>query len=291
MRQVFSRALKEFRSTPGTYVAATLVIALGLTVFSFFGLIYFNLIHFTEQIARELVLNVYLEPKTDSVIVQRLINEIEKNPMVAQVSFVPSDKVLEELSRLFEDQELVKDIKPDFLPPVLLVSFKDPFLALNKLKDFSEYLSQKKAVLKVQFAQSWLVRLANIKKFLEIFSLSGLILVGLATVFVISLVVRLSLAQREKELEILSLVGATPGFIQNPLIFLAAIQGLLASAMSLALVYFLKTYLDRAIKGFFPGFTGTLIFWDKLQLFSLALGVVLLCVIASYGASRRYLRY
>ncbi|OAG28425.1 cell division protein FtsX [Thermodesulfatator autotrophicus] len=291
MRKLFSRAAKEFRTTPGTYIAATLIIALGLTVFSFFGLMYFNLIHFTEQIARELVLNVYLAPKTDPVITQKLINEIEKNQLVAQVSFVPSTKVLEELKHLFEDQELVKDIKPDFLPPVLLVSFKDPFLALNKLKDFSEYLSQKKGVLKVQFAQSWLVKLANIKKFLEIFSVSGLFLVGLATIFVISLVVRLSLAQRQKELEVLSLVGATPGFIQNPLIFLSGLQGLLASGISLTLVYFLKTYLDKAIKGFFPGFTGSLLFWEKWQLISLTLGVVLLCVTASYGASRRYLRY
>jgi len=291
VKKLLSRTIKEFRAAAFAYLASTLVIALGLTVFSFFGLIYFNLVHFTEEVAKELVLNVYLKPETNFTAAQNLIFQLEKNPLVAKVSFVPPEKVLEDLKQLFEEKELLSGVEAKFLPPVLLVSFKDPFEAAGKLKALSAEIAQNPVVLKVQFAKSWLMRLANIKRFLEIFSLSGLLLVGLATCFVIGLVVSFSLAQRERELEILSLVGATPGFIQGPVILIAAIEGLLASAFATGLVYTLKIYLEDAIKGFFPGFSGKLLFWNEIHLTIITIGVIALCMAGSYWASRRYLRY
>ncbi|NPA49799.1 MAG: hypothetical protein GXO20_07430, partial [Thermodesulfobacteria bacterium] len=47
----WKRIYSEFQVAAWAYVAATLVIALGLAVFSFFGLIYFNLNHFTQKVA------------------------------------------------------------------------------------------------------------------------------------------------------------------------------------------------------------------------------------------------
>ncbi len=285
------RTWQEFRNAPWAYLTATLVIALGLAVFSFFGLVYFNLVHFTEQVAQELVLNVYLNPGSTKEEAQAVIAELEAYPLVAKVSYLSAEEVLKDLEKLFEEKDLLAGVSLEFLPPVLLVSFKDPFRASQHLKKLSAKIAALPGVYKVQFAKSWLVRLANLKRFLEIMSLAGLALIGLATCFIIALVVRLSLSQRQKELEVLSLVGATPGFIQGPIIVMAALEGAVASFMALCLVYFLKFYLDGVLRDFFPNATGALLFWGRTELIILIAGVILLCVTGSYWASRRYLRY
>ena len=287
----WKRIYSEFQVAAWAYVAATLVIALGLAVFSFFGLIYFNLNHFTQKVAQELALNIYLEPKTTLEKAQKLIAEIKKEPLVAKVTYLPPEEVLEDLKEVFEEKDLLEGISTDFLPPVLVVSFKDPFKAGNLLEKLSARLASFPGVFKVQFARSWLARLANLKRFLEIISLWGLFLVGVATCFIIGLVVRFSLSQRREELEVLSLVGATPGFIQGPILTIAAFQGFFASVVAFFLVYVLKIYLDRALQGFFPGLSGGLVFWNAKQLAILISGVIFLCVTGSYWASRRYLRY
>ncbi len=285
------RTWQEFRTAPWAYLTATLVIALGLAVFSFFGLVYFNLVHFTEQVAQELVLNVYLNPGSTKEEARAVIEELEAYPLVAKVSYLSAEEVLKDLEKLFEEKDLLAGVSPEFLPPVLLVSFKDPFRASQHLKKLSAKIAALPGVYKVQFAKSWLVRLANLKRFLEIMSLAGLVLIGLATCFIIALVVRLSLSQRQKELEVLSLVGATPGFIQGPIVVMAALEGAVASFLALCLVYLLKFYLDGVLRDFFPTATGALLFWGRTELIILIAGVILLCVTGSYWASRRYLRY
>ncbi len=285
------RTWQEFRTAPWAYLTATLVIALGLAVFSFFGLVYFNLVHFTEQVAQELVLNVYLNPVSTKEEARAVIEELEAYPLVAKVSYLSAEEVLKDLEKLFEEKDLLAGVSPEFLPPVLLVSFKDPFRASQHLKKLSAKIAALPGVYKVQFAKSWLVRLANLKRFLEIMSLAGLVLIGLATCFIIALVVRLSLSQRQKELEVLSLVGATPGFIQGPIVVMAALEGAVASFLALCLVYLLKFYLDGVLRDFFPTATGALLFWGRTELIILIAGVILLCVTGSYWASRRYLRY
>ena len=289
--RLLKRSFQEFRSAAWAYAISTLVIALGIAVFSFFGLIYFNLVHFTERVARELVLNVYLKPGLTEAKASFIIQELKNQPLVAKVTYLSPREVLKDLERLFQEKELLAGVSPDFLPPVLVVSFRDPFAAGKTLEEISARLSSLPGVYKVQFANSWLARLAKLKRFLEVLSLSGLLLIGLATCFIIGLVVRFSLSERQQELEVLSLVGATPRFIQGPIVVLALGQGLLASGLALLLVYFLKVYLDKALKGFFPGFTGELVFWGGSEIVILSLGVVLLCVTGSYLASRRYLRY
>ncbi len=288
---LLKRAWRELRSAPALYLVSTLIIALSLTIFSFFALLYLNLEHFTNQLARELVLNVYLEPGTSLKDCRSLVASLRSRPDVAGLRYVPAQRVLSDLKNLFENKDLLSGISPDFLPPLLEVAFKRPFEVLHNLPALAQELSQKPHVLKVQYAESWLERLAGLKRFLEILSLTGLGLLGGATLFIAASTVRLVLLQRQQELEILSLVGATPGFVQGPFLVLAFFQALVALSFALTTLWGLHLYLGQALKGIFPGATAGLLFFNPRELVILAGGVLLLCLSGSYWASRRFLRY
>jgi cell division transport system permease protein len=266
-------------------------VALCLVVFAFFTLVYLNLVHFTREVAKELVLNVYLKPGTQENDVGRLEREISSEPLVAGIHFVSSSEVLEELKKLFPDPAFLEGVEASFLPPVLIVSFKDPFVAAEELPQIAKKLEDQPQVERVQYARTWLMRLKSLKSFFEVLALSGLFLLGAATVFIVALTVRFSLSERREELEILSLVGATAGFIQAPLLIISFLEGLLASGLSLAVLLGLKFYLDQALRELFPGFESGLVFFRGPEIFILVSGVVTLCLVGSYWASRRFLRY
>ncbi len=289
--KLLKRTFAEFKVAPGLYVGSTLVITLCLTIFAFFGLIYLNLIHFTKEVAKELVLNVYLNPNITEEQVKKLSEYIQKDPLVAGVRFIPSEEVLKELKELFEDPTLLEGVKASFLPPVLVVSFKDPFKAGESLPILAGTLERRPETEKVQYAHSWLLRLKRLKRFLELISLSGLFLLGTATIFIVALTVHFSLSERREEIEILSLVGATPGFIQAPLLTLAFIEGLIASASALFLLFTLKFYLEYLSRGLLPSLKEGWVFFSQIEIAILIIGVVALCLTGSYWASRRFLRY
>lgn len=288
---LWRRALREFTSAPALYVVSTLIIAFCLTIFSFFALLYLNLEHFTNQLARELVLNVYLEPGTTKENCRELLAALSRKPEVAEVKYLSSEKVLEDLKGLFENKELLAGVSPDFLPPLLEVEFKTPFRVLHELPALASEIATYPHVLRVQYAKSWLERLAGLKRFLELLSLTGLGLLGGATLFIAGSTVKLSLSQRSRELEILSLVGATPGFVQGPLLVLAFLQALLALSFALAVLWGLQLYLGQALKGIFPGLSQGLLFFQTKELAILSGGVLTLCLSGCYWASRRFLRY
>ncbi len=289
--RLLKRALSEWQTAPGLHLASTLVIALCVAIFSFFGFIYLNLNHFTQEIARELVLNIYLKPGVSEEELQGLKSLLRENPDVAGLRYLSSSEVLKELQALFDDPTLLEGVEPSFLPPVLVVSFKDPFLAVKKLPVLAGSLEGRPEVEKVQYARSWLMRLSGLKRFLELLSLTGLVFLGAATVLIVGLTVRFSLSERREELEILSLVGATPGFIQAPLLLVSFVEGLVASLLALLVIFLVKLYLDGVLKGLFPGWTSGLVFFGRLEMGILVLGVMVLCLLGSYWASRRYLRY
>ncbi len=288
---LWRRAWREFKSAPALYLVSTFIIAFCLTIFSFFALLYLNLEYFTNQLARELVLNIYLEPHTTREKAQEVIDDLSSRKEVAGVRYLSPDKVLEDLRCLFENKDLLAGVSADFLPPVLEVSFKRPFEVLHRLPTLAQDLSRYPQVMRVQYAKSWLERLAGLKRFLEILSLTGLLLLGGATAFIAGATVRLSFSHRSRELEILSLVGATPGFVQGPLLVLAFWQAVIALSFALFLLWGLHFYLDQALRGIFPGMEAKLLFFRTKEMAILSGGVLAFCLSGCYWASRRFLRY
>ena len=66
-------------------------------------------------------------------------------------------------------------------------------------------------------------------------------IVFVAVVFVMSGVLRLAVYARKEEIEIMQLVGATPGFIRGPFLVAGAMQGSIASLLALLAVEGLRS--------------------------------------------------
>jgi cell division transport system permease protein len=155
-----------------------------------------------------------------------------------------------------------------------------------------ERLRQQPAFSDLRYGQQWLERY---DAFLFLLRLTGALAGGFllfATLFVIANTIKLTIYARRDELEILSLIGATPLFIKIPFLAEGALQGALGALLALggchALYYF---FLKKGLSALLTtAAAGNIHFLPlSLQLGLVGLGL-LLGLLGSMLPLRRFLR-
>lgn len=117
-----------------------------------------------------------------------------------------------------------------------------------------EWLKQQEGVELVQVDYKWLQRLAGLLKLGEaVVSLMAAIF-ALAVIVVVANTIRLDVASRTEEIQVLSLVGAGAGFIRQPFLYSGFWYGFLGAWLALGLfnlcLYFLKQPLERLLDAY-----------------------------------------
>lgn len=139
-------------------------------------------------------------------------------------------------------------------------------------------------------------RLNRIANYLR---LGGAILLGFllaSSLLVLLVITSMRIASRRDEIEILQLIGATPGFIRIPFILEGIFYSVVGAAVGWLLAFLLTLYLSPSLASFFQGvaFLPTEI-TSLLGLFGIVLGIqmavaALLGASGSFVAIKRYLK-
>ena len=119
--------------------------------------------------------------------------------------------------------------------------------------------------------------------------LSGVLLV-IATVFMVSSSIRLTVVAKEAELEVLRLVGANNKFIRTPLMIEGILQGLLGSSLGMLFLYLIFMWTQVHLTG--PGFLNIFefAFFKHETTASIIVIATLLCSCGSLFSIRKYMR-
>jgi cell division transport system permease protein len=147
------------------------------------------------------------------------------------------------------------------LPWVLLVT---PQPARGEKLDevvagLADWLGQQDQVDIVQVDHKWLQRLAGLLDLGNAFVTVLTFMFSLAVVVVVANTIRLDVAGRSEEIQVLSLVGAGNSFIRQPFLYSGFWYGLLGSLLALLLLnlsmYYLKYPLERLLASYGSAFT------------------------------------
>lgn len=144
----------------------------------------------------------------------------------------------------------------------------------------------------VDYGQAALERLSVIARALRLAGLVAFALVFLTAVIVVSATLQLAIFARREEIEIQKLVGGTDRFVRMPFLIEGALQGLVAGALALAVVFAAVRWVEREggeLVGFLMLDGRFSVEWARLATEQLGLGV-LLGLSGSFIAVRRFLR-
>lgn len=282
---------RNLQKTWASQLMTLLTVSLSVLIFTFFFLIYTNMIKAGEHLDDDLRLTIYLEEEPVPEMQAQLAKKINKFEPVEKIIFTSRAEAFERLKlQLGNNKDVLADMSPAFLPPSMEVYPQKHLRNLSHLKSFSAYLSTLPGAVKVQYGQGWIERFNHFTQLLRVIVLlSGALLILTAT-FMVANTIRLAVMARQAELEILRLLGATNSYIRTPFLIEGLLQGLLGSAAGIASLFLVFQWVTARFSS--PGFLSFLefsFFRPPTIIIIISLSVML-CAGGSLSATRKFLR-
>ncbi|MEW6520933.1 MAG: permease-like cell division protein FtsX [Thermodesulfobacteriota bacterium] len=288
---IFTQTMRNIRHSWGVQLMTLLTVVLSVLIFSFFYLIYSNMLQAGEKFGEELRLTVYLQASLSPAQQQEFTEKVAAFGKVDRISFITPEQAFQRLARqLGNDSDVLADLNPAFLPFSAEIHPHKDIRNLTRIKEFAEYLKNLPGAQKVQYGQAWVERFGHFIKLLRfIVIISGTLLI-LTTMFMVSNTLRLTLYARQDELKVLRYLGATNSYIKGPVLIEGFALGLFGAGLGLAALFFLFQWIRNHFSsaGFLQLFE--LRFLPMTNSAIILLGSIMLCTLGSLLSIRRLLK-
>ncbi len=288
---ILTQTGRNFRQTWGAQLMTLLTVTLSVLFFSFFYLIYNNVLQGAARLGDELRLIVFLDQEVVPELRPALEKKIREFSEVEKIIFISPTEAFTRLGeQLGNDRDVLDDLDGSFLPYSIEIYLKKDFKNLAGIKDFSEYLTTLPGAMKVQYGHGWVERFGYFVNLSRIIVLLSGALLTLTATFMVSYTIRLTLVARQDELEIFRLLGATNAFIKGPVLIEGFLQGVFGSTMGMTALYFCFLWIQNHFNG--PGFLNLfefsfLPFTEAALIFVCS---ICLCTVGSLFSIRKFVR-
>jgi cell division transport system permease protein len=227
------------------------VLVLGIAMFLPLGL-YVTLTNLEVMNLRQdewSAVTVYFEAGTKQAKVEQLASRIKERLQPKAVILISPEQGMAEFRQASGFGESLEILEENPLPWVMQISPQsgDTLLVEERVNELTAYLQTIDGIELIQFDHKWLERLGRMME-LGSAAVSILILLfGLAVVVVVANTIRLDVASRAEEIEILVLVGAGNAFVRQPFLYTGFWYGLMGSLLSLLLLGLSMLYLGQPL--------------------------------------------
>lgn len=191
-------------------------------------------------------INLYLHTGLDASRIEQLAQELGQRPAIKGVEIILPQEALEEFRQRAGFGEAVDLLGNNPLPPTLLL-FPDTGLPAETLAALAESLQALEEVDNAQLDLAWLIRWQAILGAVENGVRLVAILLAVAVAFIIGNTIRLEIRNREEEIVVTKLIGATDAFIRRPLLYSGLLYGLTGGFVGLLLLYLFLALLNAPL--------------------------------------------
>ena len=205
---------------PFTSLLTVAVLAIALTLPLGLYTALSNLDRLHREFDRLDTISVFLELEAEAAEARRVASRMSTWPDIVAVDPISPDEGMTEMSGALPSEDFGFDDAP--LPWVLEVA-PGPDVAIGEL---AEKLRRAERVDLVLVDLDWVRRFDAIVALLSRLVQVLAVLFALAVLFVISNNIRTEIQRRHEEIEVLALVGATPGYIRRPFLYSGLWMGL-----------------------------------------------------------------
>lgn len=239
------RAIKDILEHRFLSAVTVVTISISILIASAFTLFFINANAIVNSWKKGIRIMVYLKPDIPDIKVTAVQRAIQEMKGVKDVQFISKKEALKRLKDQMKRQSsLLDNLKENPLPDAFEIRLKASFQNQDKIRKLAARLESLQPVDEVEYGQVWLGRFTNI---LNLFRLTGFAMGSLflvATVLIVANTIRLVLYSRQKEVEIMRLVGATDGFIKAPFYIEGLMQGALGGIIGLGVLFVLFMFIS-----------------------------------------------
>lgn len=229
-------------------------IAIALILMGTFLLATMNMEGFLTQMQSEALVTAYLKKSADIDTANTLSLRLSALEEVEKIQVVSPDDAARELFSDPNEQQLLQigiTNEENPLPTTLRIKIRSG-ATLNSLL---EKLKNEPLIDTFSYGEELFKQFEGLSRLLWIFSLVIVILLGLASLFIVYNTVRLTLFMRREEIIIMKLVGATNWFVRGPFIVEGFMEGVFASTIAILFLSVSYNFILTKFAELIPFFT------------------------------------
>jgi cell division transport system permease protein len=213
-------------------LAATSTVAIALCIVGGAGLFLLNVNRWTRTVVGEAEVYVYAKQGLARADALALQHKIRSLPQVASARFVPREEAYRDLQDKLGRSAGLFERLPNPLPDAIHVRTHDA----SQVAEVASLVRRWPGVGEVVHAERTIQILLAVRRIVGVASVVAGVLLLLAAMLIVHNAIRLTLIARRREIGIMQLVGATPGFVAAPFLFEGAFHGIAGALIALCVL-------------------------------------------------------
>ncbi|TXC91374.1 ABC transporter permease [Metabacillus litoralis] len=274
----FRESIKSLARNAWMTFASVSAVTVTLILVGTFLVIMMNLNHVASNLENDVEIRVLVDVTANEEAQAKLKSEIEKISQVESVVFSPKEKELDNLVESMGEEgrsfELFEQNNP--LNDVFIVKAKNP----QDTSAVAEKLTNLENASKVRYGQDQVEKLFKAISVARNIGLGLIIGLVFTAMFLISNTIKITIMARQREIEIMRLVGATNGFIRWPFFLEGLFLGIFGAIIPIVLIVIgYKSLYTWAL----PKLQGSFIEFLPFNPFVFQVSAILICIGALIG--------
>ncbi|OJG90952.1 cell division ABC transporter permease FtsX [Enterococcus silesiacus] len=215
-------------------IASASAVTITLVLVGIFMAVIFNATKLAKDIEENVTVSVFVDIGTTPDEMQKLEKDLNKIKDVETISYSNKDQQLKKIQKQMGEAWNLFEGDSNPLYDVYLVSAKDP----ADTKKISEKAAKLPNVFKADYGGVSSDKIFSLAGKVRTWGLGAALLLLFVAVFLISNTIRITILSRQREIQIMRLVGAKNGYIRWPFFIEGAWIGLLGSIIPILLLTF-----------------------------------------------------
>lgn len=241
-------SLGRLSRTPFTSAMTVLVLAVSISLAGGFYVMVINIQQITGNIQSSNQMSLFLRDNVNESAGQKLAEQIRQNPNVVAVKYISKKQAMEEFKANSGFADALNALDTNPLPSVIQVLPKNVLEGSDEINQLLAEFKKNPQVELVQIDMQWVNRLQSIMQIIGRAIMLVSILLGFAVTFITGNTIRLELHNRQNEVYISKLVGATQSFIQRPFIYTGFWLGLMGGFLGWLIITITLFMLQQPIE-------------------------------------------
>ena len=265
---------KSIRRNGVMSFASISTVAVSLLVLGMFLMIFLNTNNLAQYLESQVQVSVYMQDSATAKELASVKDKLTKMPGVVKVTQVSKQQALERFKkRLGDQQQLLSSLgKENPFPNSFEIQVDSP----ERIKVLTPQIGQLPKVETAKFGQEVVEHLFQLTKILRFGGIILVVFLAMATLFIISNTIRLTVFARRKEVIIMKYVGATDWFIRWPFLLEGMTLGFCGAVVA-------SLFINSIYSGLLERIHATLAFLPLLPTYPLLLYVDVFLLVAGTG--------
>ena len=221
---------------------------------------------------------VYIKDDVDESQINELGKSFREIEGVMGVAYQTKDYALDKLKEDWgEDAFLLEGLRVNPLPNTYIVQLED----VSKSEEVIARLETFEGVEDVQYYKDAVNSLIKIADFVKRGGAGLILILLLISVFIISNTIKITVLNRQKEIELMQYIGATNGYVRGPFMVEGIMLGLIGSIVAILIIFagynYILNYLAGRYVALLSGISGYMVgvemIFSGLVLIFLTIGI------------------